>query len=220
LPARFSRRLNAVAGSAADYLERSPINMTAVFDEEFRARHSSPEVANGDVLGPMRRYFAARQNWDGVHLCLGALIEWWLPDDLLHKADRMTMAHSIELRCPFLDVEFSSYLARLGLDDKVLPRKQEPNRKIALKNAFSDILPAGIAMQKKKGFAIPMYEWLRSVFQDRARRELDRTDGLGSSPFPAQIRKELLAASLAGDPINQHRVWSIIVLNKWGDRWL
>jgi len=219
-PDALSRKLRNVGGSAADYLSRSPITMTEVFGESFRARHGSPEIANGDALGPMRRYFAARQGWDGVHLCLGALIEWWLPDDLLHKADRMTMAHSIELRCPFLDKEFSGFLGRLNLDDKVVARSREPNRKIALKRAFADVLPEGIAMQKKKGFAIPMYEWLGTTFRDRARHELERKEGLGSALFQPEVRRDLLTASIAGDELSQRRVWSIIVLNKWGDRWL
>jgi hypothetical protein len=75
-------------------------------------------------------------------------------------------------------------------------------------------------MQRKKGFAIPVYTWLVDRYAARAKRELDREEGLGSSLLTRDARRSMLAAAQAGDTASQHRVWSIIVLNKWGDRWL
>src|ERR1022692_924217 len=145
---------------------------------------------------------------------------WWLPDDLLHKADRMTMAHSLELRCPFLDADFARYCASLSLDEKALPSTGEAHRKVALKRAFSELLPEGIAYQTKKGFPIPVYAWLAGPYQKAASAELSRPEALGCSLFSRETRSELMRRAIAGDLISQRRVWSVIVLNKWGDCWL
>lgn len=194
--------------------------MTEVFSSAYRSTYTSRDVRDYDAGASLADYYSMRQSWDGIQLYLGALIEWWLPDDLLHKADRMTMASSLELRCPFLDLEFVRHCGNLTLNDKVRSIDREPNRKIALKKAFESLLPPGIAMQNKKGFAIPVYSWLVDRFAERAKGELNRDGGLGSSILTSKVRHCVLEAALAGDVASQHRVWSIIVLNKWGDRWL
>jgi asparagine synthase (glutamine-hydrolysing) len=218
-PDIVGRRLRAVSGSDGDYLARNPYYITSVFDTAFRRMHGLNGIKEDPVV-PLSDYYGSRGDWHGVNLYLGALIEWWLPDDLLHKADRMTMAHSIELRCPFLDREFSRYCAGLPLNDKVGPTPGEGSRKIALKKAFKDVLPAGIAYQTKKGFTIPVYQWLKNIFAEKARQEILRTDGFAASLFPDNIRTDLLDRAVAGEKLSQSRVWSLIVLNKWAERWL
>jgi asparagine synthase (glutamine-hydrolysing) len=147
------------------------------------------------------------------------MIEWWLPDNLLHKADRMTMAHSVELRCPFLDREFVRHCMALPLDQRVQSTKRRSGRKIALKSAFASVLPAGIANQPKKGFSIPCYSWLKSVYATRARDELMNPNGLAASLFSQRVRGNLMDRAIHGDVLSQHRAWSLIILNKWADVW-
>ena len=219
-PHSLKRRLQAAAGSEADYLARHPYSMTNVFDADFRRRFCLNGIAGEDPLKPLAEYYRSRQNWNAVDLCLGVLAEWWLPDDLLHKADRMTMSQSIELRCPFLDTEFSNYCTRLSLDEKVRNQKEEPSRKIALKRAFAGVLPENIVYQRKKGFAIPVYRWLETIFAGRARMEMERPGTLSASLFSKASRAEMADRAAAGDKLSQYRVWALIVLNKWGDRWL
>ena len=221
-PSPVRDRLDAIAGTDADYLIRNPAvgSMAFVFDQPFRKAHFPSLNGHADPLQPLKDYYAERPDWHGNNLCLGGMMHWWLPDDLLHKADRMTMAHSIELRCPFLDVEFARYCAALPLDSKVQARYEEPMRKIALKRAFADALPEGIAYQRKKGFSIPVYEWLTSVYAERARKELTRRDAMGSSLLDLTTREMILNRAIAGDNQCQKQVWSLIILNKWGDRWL
>ncbi len=220
LPDGVRRRLHTLCGSDADYLARNVYSMTMVFDESFKRRHVLGGLVNGDSLQPLSDYYRSRQGWHGANLYLGGLTEWWLPDDLLHKADRMTMAHSVELRCPFLDLELARYCAGLGLDEKVKTSREEPSRKIVLKKAFDEVLPAGIACQRKKGFGIPVYSWLRGVYAGRARAELARADRLGSSLLNRNTREGLLERAVGGDRRSQRQVWSLIILNKWGERWL
>ena len=74
-------------------------------------------------------------------------------------------------------------------------------------------------MQPKKGFAIPAYVWLQTVYADRARQEMGRESALGCSLISRQERERALTAAIAGDLASQYRVWALMILNKWGDRW-
>ena len=130
------------------------------------------------------------------------------------------MAHSLELRCPFLDKDFAEYCASLSLDAKAKNGPGEAYRKIALKSAFNDQLPDGITYQKKKGFVIPVYAWLGSHFAENAARELRRKNGFGTSLFTSPALENLIAEAGAGNLLSQRRIWSIIALNKWAERWL
>lgn len=87
----------------------------------------------------------------------------WLPDDLLVKSDRMTMAHSIEARAPFLEPN----LAEIGMN---LPRHQRRARgqsKVALRRVASAYLPDVVLRRPKKGFVLPMRRWLVDWFSSR-----------------------------------------------------
>ncbi|MFO1487505.1 MAG: asparagine synthase (glutamine-hydrolyzing) [Verrucomicrobiota bacterium] len=87
----------------------------------------------------------------------------WLPDDLLVKADKMTMANSIELRVPLLDHQVLEFAASLRPDCKV--RGKETKR--VLKAAFAKVLPAEILNRKKAGFPVPYEGWLRNGLSNR-----------------------------------------------------
>lgn len=219
-PNTIERKLRAIAGTHADYLARNPSSMGRVFDEEYQRAHCPRLASCPDTMAPLSRYFSTHQDWNGLNLYLGGLMQWWLPDDLLHKADRMTMANSIELRSPFLDAEFADYCAHLPIDEKAQARTGEAFRKIALKRAFAAKLPEGIAYQQKKGFVIPVYSWISGKFYELAKTELMRPEALSSSLFGVAARTGMLERAAGGDLLSQRRVWSLIVLNKWGDQWL
>jgi len=207
--------------SPTDYLVRNALAMTNVFPAAYRREHTTqPVYAGTGMLDQLRSYYGERKDWEGVPLYLGALLESWLPEDLLLKADRMSMAHSLELRSPFLDMDFYRYCRALPLSDKVSSANEEPNRKIALKRAFDSVLPPGVAMQRKKGFAIPMYEWLRDHYAGRMRDELEKPGTLSAEIFRPAARAAIAAGAVAGDPMQQHRAWSLMILNHWGRCWL
>lgn len=217
---RMRTGIDAITGTDADYLARHLWSATHVFPEELRRSHGADTVRDLCVTEPLRRFYAQHPQWDGLHLVLAAQIEWWLPDDLLHKADRMSMANSIELRCPFLDVEFASFCSTLRAEHKVRGGIPEPNRKIALKRAFRDLLPDGIALQRKRGFTIAAYQWLENELAPYAEHQLLRKEALGNSLISEEYRRQILTESRAGSGPAQHRAWNLILLNLWGDRWL
>ena len=82
----------------------------------------------------------------------------WLPFDILNKADKMTMASSLELRVPYLDVKVLAEAQTFG--DELLVHKNIG--KYALREAASDVLPPETAFRKKKGFPVPFREWIKS----------------------------------------------------------
>ena len=94
----------------------------------------------------------------------------WLPRDILRKADRMSMAHSLELRVPFLDREVFALARRLPPDAKADARQT----KKALRAAAARHLPLPSAQRKKRGFPVPVRDWLRDpVYAARVRAVFD-----------------------------------------------
>ncbi|MDR2985020.1 MAG: asparagine synthase (glutamine-hydrolyzing), partial [Nocardiopsaceae bacterium] len=106
-------------------------------------------------------------------------INTWLPGSILVKADRMTMAHSLELRVPFLDREVMAVAARLAREEKVGAGRgfggvYVGTTKRALRMAMSDVLPAAAAERAKLGFPVPIGHWLKGDaygFADKLLRE-------------------------------------------------
>ena len=89
----------------------------------------------------------------------------YLAGDLLPKTDRMTMAHSVEARAPFLDTEWVEWTARLPKHFKI----RRLTTKWLLKTAFTDMVPRNIRSRGKQGFAVPIGAWLRNELQGWAR---------------------------------------------------
>lgn len=103
-------------------------------------------------------------------------IAHYLPDDLLVKVDRMSMAHSLEVRAPFLDYRLVEFAATLPAHLKI----QGTNTKVILKEAFGGALPEVVLQQRKRGFSIPLARWLREDLRDLVEdavssRELNET---------------------------------------------
>src|SRR5439155_695554 len=94
----------------------------------------------------------------------------WLPDDLLIKADKMTMAASVELRVPFLDHRLVEFAARLPVGYKL--RGHEG--KYLLKKVMESFLPQDIVYRRKAGFALPLPEWFRKDLYELSREVMLR----------------------------------------------
>jgi asparagine synthase (glutamine-hydrolysing) len=149
-----------------DYKAKRFINgalWKVIFTEEAKADLYA-EQAN-DLLDPVRRYrelYDACAARDPVSRLQHIDLKLYLPDDILVKADRMSMANSLEARVPFLDhrvVEYASTLpARLKL--------RGLSKKYILKRAMSRDLPAKILHGKKRGFNVPIPSWLGHELRD------------------------------------------------------
>jgi len=131
-------------------------------------------------------------------------IESYLPGDLLPKSDLASMAVSLELRSPFLDHR----VVELGL---ALPRELAFG-KTALKQAFADVLPPGVAERRKTGFGVPLDRWFRGELEEAAHELLLGTDrGL----FRRAELERLLREHGAGTADHGHRLWCLCMLELW-----
>lgn len=143
---------------------------------------------------------------------LYADIHSYLPGDLLVKADRMTMAHSLEGRSPFLDHELASWAARLPENMKVRGRVG----KYLLRKAFLEDLPPRVHSRGKQGFGIPLGSWFRGPLVGWASEILLSSDSILDEFFEIQPRQQLLDEHFHGSANHGKRIYALVVLGLWG----
>lgn len=136
-------------------------------------------------------------------------IQTWLPGDILFKANRMTRAHSIELRAPFLDKEVFEVARKIPLKYKI-SRNQT---KVILRQAAIGIIPEYVIDRKKLGFPVPLRVWLRDELYDWANNVLkeSETDYL----LEKRYCQNLLYEHARGIRDNSRKIWAIIIFMIW-----
>ena len=139
----------------------------------------------------------------------------WLPDDLLAKVDRATMAYSLEARVPYLDHAFYGWCARL---DPAL--KVDGNaRKVVLKALAERYLPKEIVHRPKQGFMMPLDRWLaRELKNDIAEALGSRGIGRRGLMRPEALSR-LLAEHTSGRKNHAMRLWVLLILERWFARY-
>ena len=162
-----------------------------------------------DVTDPVYRQ-AAEAGLDDVATMQLVDVNTWLPGDILVKADRMAMAHGLELRTPFLDREVLAVASRLARVEKTAAG----TTKFALREAVSDLLPQAAAERAKLGFPVPLGHWLSGGMYGFAEQVI-RTAQTGQWLNKAAAT-ELLRRFRAGDPeVSWRQVWLLVVFSLW-----
>ncbi|GAA3228235.1 asparagine synthase (glutamine-hydrolyzing) [Pseudonocardia petroleophila] len=133
----------------------------------------------------------------------------WLRGDILVKADKMTMAHSLELRVPFLDPEVLAVAAGLPRSEKLAAG----TTKYALRRALDGIVPPHVLHRPKLGFPVPIRHWLREEMQDWARLLL-RESGAGELVDLAAVER-MLDAHRSGPADHSRKLWAVLTLLIW-----
>lgn len=133
--------------------------------------------------------------------------ETYLPGDLLLKADIASMAHSLELRSPFLDHDVMAL--GLALPDHLKTRGRQG--KIALRRAFAGDLPADVAARGKTGFGVPFGPWFRNDLRELARDLLATDRGW----FRQDTVQRLFVEHETGRADHGHRLWCLLMLELW-----
>jgi asparagine synthase (glutamine-hydrolysing) len=135
----------------------------------------------------------------------------WLPNDLLIKSDRMTMAHSIELRVPFLDYRLIEFAATLPSNLKIRGNQT----KYILKQALTGVLPRSIIHRRKFGFPTP----LASIFCGAAASYLQDTllgqAALHRQYFEPKFVRRVVHEHVKGVHDHHKILWRLIVLEEW-----
>jgi asparagine synthase (glutamine-hydrolysing) len=138
-------------------------------------------------------------------------LKTWLPDDLLVKADKMTMAHSLELRVPFLDHR----LVELGLSLPSELRLRGWSTKRLLRRALAPYLPKEIVGRRKMGFPVPLAAMFRGKLGLHAEQLLTGERAGGRGYFPPGAARDLLAEHRAGAADHHVALWRLLVLEEW-----
>jgi asparagine synthase (glutamine-hydrolysing) len=140
---------------------------------------------------------------------------YFLPDDILNKADRMSMAHSLEVRPPFLDHRIVEFAATLPATLKIRGSRQ----KVLLKELMRDKLPAPVLRRKKIGLDIPAHDWLRGCLRPLMMEVL--TDG--ASAHAGLFRRDMIEKKIQ-DHLERranvgYHLWGLMVLFLWMKKW-
>jgi asparagine synthase (glutamine-hydrolysing) len=171
-------------------------------------RRYDPGVRYTDVTGPV---YAEAADLDDVTTMQYVDLYTWLRGDILVKADRMSMAHSLELRVPFLDREVFAAAATIPVHLKVPPRGNET--KYAMRQALRGVVPPEIVNRKKLGFPTPTRVWLRGEMYEWAHDILARS-GAGDL-LDLEYVRGLLTDHKAGRADNSRKVWTVLVFCVW-----
>ena len=135
----------------------------------------------------------------------------WLPDDLLVKADKMTMANGIELRVPFLDHKLVEFAATLPYASKV----QGKGGKTLLRAAMRGVLPDAIIDRPKKGFPSPIGSWLRTSLRQFTRDYLLARNSASSQYVDREETARLVREHEQGGADRSQEIWTLLVFEFW-----
>ena len=137
----------------------------------------------------------------------------WMPGDILLKADKMAMAHSLELRVPFLDKVVMDFARKLPADYKI----NGINTKYILREASAKTLPREWVDRKKMGFPVPIRYWLAEDKYYGLVRGYFESDFAGEF-FDRETLLKLLDAHKAGEANNGRRIWTAFTFLVWYKR--
>ncbi len=187
---------------------------TRLFGAADLARLAGPALRarwQADVTARQRAAFDTRDGGDVVDGAFRIDLATYLPDDLLVMADRMTMAHSLELRAPFCDHRLLETSLRLAAGVKL----RGGRLKAVLKDAFADVLPPELLRRPKRGFMIPLGRWLRTDLRE-AMEDLLASDRVRARGWlvPAAV-EALKREHLEGRRSHADRLWSLMILELW-----
>ncbi|MDB5821779.1 MAG: asnB [Herminiimonas sp.] len=135
----------------------------------------------------------------------------WLPDNLLERGDRMTMAASLEARMPFVDQFLAEFVSRLPDCYRIRGR----TTKWILREAMKRVLPASILERPKVGFRVPVNEWFRHSMRDYLYAHLTGPDSQTAHYYHKTALQKVLADHVAGRQNHEKLLWTLLTLELW-----
>lgn len=140
----------------------------------------------------------------------------YLPNDVLTKVDRASMANSLEARCPFLDTDLFDTVWQLPIQMKI----REKESKWLLRQILYRYIPRNMVERPKMGFNVPIYNWIKGPLRDWAEHLLDPHKMHAQGYLnPAPIHKAW-QDHLEGRANNGYRLWAILMFQSWLDVWM
>lgn len=192
-------------------LEDSYIGVNKIWSEKEARKilKNKPVLKNKDITKPIYDEFKDKSN---IVKMQAIDINFWLMKDILQKADRMTMANSLEGRVPFVDTEVFKVASSLPIEYKVT----KENTKVALRDAAKKVIPTEAYKKKKLGFPVPIRDWIK---EDDVYKELKRelNSKVAKKFFNTEILLKMLDEHKNGKKDNYRKVWTVYSFLKWYD---
>ena len=164
-----------------------------------------------DPLAHLAGTIAGTSRATPLNQLLAANFESYLPDDLLVKTDRCTMANSIEARAPLLDTALAEYAA--GLPDSC---KIDGSRtKAILREAFADLIPPAIDRRPKTGFGVPLDAWFRGELRPFVHDTLLSPSAASASYLRRDAVSRIVADHDSGRANHGQRLWALVCFERW-----
>jgi asparagine synthase (glutamine-hydrolysing) len=174
-----------------------------------------PELQGGagvaDPLAFQRGYFADAGHASPLALALEHNFGTYLPQDLLVKADRTSMAHALETRSPFLDTDLMEYVAHLPDHYKLRGR----TTKYILRQAFADLMPPTIRTRGKMGFGLPLGTWFRGDLLQYVRDLLTAPGAHINEYLRPDVVATLVDEHVSGRADHDQQIWLLITIELW-----
>jgi asparagine synthase (glutamine-hydrolysing) len=191
-------------------------------DDKRRLYRADRPLDRADSVEKVRAAYRRARDFEFLDQMLYVSMTQWLPEDLLTKADKMTMAHSLELRVPFLDQDVVELVTHMPTDLKVRKTRSGYVEKYALKRAFRGQLPDAVLDRKKLGFAVPYAKWFRDEMRPMIGDLLLSGTGPARQLFePHEVERlvrvaldEKRVANGVWDP-DCKKVWTLLLLDLW-----
>ena len=206
-------RANPRAHSTTHKLLRLWIDHAVLFRKQKPGRLRLPSRRRRCLLNATNRNWSLHcgQDADLIGQLLTVNMRSYLPGDLLVKTDRMTMANSLEARCPFLDQQLLEFACAIPSQLKL----RGMTTKYILKRALKDIVPQEIIDRKKHGFGVPVGQWFRTTLKSYLHETLLSREALARGYFHEATLRRLIAEHESGKRDHGHRLWSLLTFEIW-----
>ena len=194
--------------------ERAHVYWNGTFSDDQKRRMSGSQLPEAleSVLAPLR---GLSSEGGDLRRFMWFDQRYFLPDDILNKVDRMSMAHAVEVRPPLLDHRLVEFTNSLPASFMISGSRQ----KFILKRLMEGKLPAPVLSRKKMGLDIPAHEWLRGPL----RPILLETLRTGVARYPGFFRSEQIEALLRRHLERRenlgYQLWGLMILFLWMEQW-
>ena len=215
---RWSRLLGFIPGFFRGFApggQRSVemTNADASIHDRYLSLRSFWSLQELQAMGIDTRWEGDRFTNPEIEVSLSTTVSWlelchYMRNVLLRDADTMSMAHSVEMRVPFLDAELVEYCLRTGFVRR---------RKEILQQAARDLLPVTTYARRKQGFELPMDAWMRGPLQGFVRDGIDKLQKANLLP---QVDLSRMQADFETRRLPWARLWQMVVLGHWAEQHL
>jgi asparagine synthase (glutamine-hydrolysing) len=208
---RFVRasRYDTVARHHSYFGSFSPDELENVLSRDVLAKTSA------DVYGGARQLLEICDAEDEIERMQFVDMNFYMAEDILTKVDRASMAVSLEVRAPFLDPRVAEFAARIPLSYKL----RGARGKFILKKAVEPLLPKSILERPKKGFGIPIAEWLKGRLNPLMHELLDPTTLSEQGLFEPAFVQKMIREHETGAASHHKQLWTLLVFQLWMRRW-